>query len=81
MNTTDNLFTGWGFLTFPLVGGLVGLVVLHIIRILCWTRLHNRYMAELEGWTWKHTAGIILFDEVIWLMVFVTAFALLLTLL
>lgn len=68
---SDEMFSGLNFLKFPFVGGIVGLIAMHIIRILCWTKLRRRYMEKYEGWTWKYTMGFILFDEALWLMAFV----------
>ena len=80
MDYTDKLFTEWGFLTFPFVGGSIGLAIMHIVRIRCWVKLHHRVMLEREGWTWKHTVGIVLLDEAIWLIAFAAIFTLLLIL-
>ena len=77
MESTDKLFTGWTFLTVPCVGGVVGLAVMHIVRIRCWLKLQRRYMKEYEGWSWKHTIGIVLIDETIWLVAFVAICAIL----
>ena len=70
MDMTHKLFTGWGFLTFPLVGGIVGLVAMHIFRVQRWLKLHRRYMEEYEGWTTGHTIGIVVMDEAVWLLIF-----------
>lgn len=78
MEATDKLFSGWAFLTFPYTGGALGLITLHIIRIWCWMRMHRRLLLEYEGWTLKHTVGIALFDEGVWLIIFIAIFLLLL---
>ena len=70
METTDQLFTGWGFLTFPFVGGIVGLIVMHIVRVQRWVKLHRKYMEEYKGWTHRHTIAIVFIDETVWLLVF-----------
>ena len=62
---TDKIFSGWAFLTFPYMGGGIGLVILHIVRICYWIKLHRRYKEEYKEWTRKHTIGIALFDETI----------------
>lgn len=64
---TDDIFSGWSFLTFPYTGGFIGLVVLHIVRIRSWAKLSRKYMVEHKGWTWKYTLGLVLFDEAVWL--------------
>lgn len=79
MESTDKLFSGLAFLTFPCVGGAIGLAVMHIVRIWCWAKLHREYMKKYEEWSWKHTIGIVLFDEAVWLVLFVVICALLIT--
>lgn len=79
MESTDKLFTGWAFLTFPCVGGAIGLTVMHFVRIRCWVKLHREYMKKYEEWSWKHTIGIVLVDEAVWLVTFVAICALLIT--
>jgi len=74
----DVMFSGLTFLIFPFIGGIIGLIVMHIIRTLCWIKLHHSYMMKYEKWTWKYTMGIVLLDELLWLMVF-TAICVLLT--
>ncbi len=71
----DEMYAGLNVLLFPLVGGNVGLTAKHIIRVRCWARLQHRYMDEYGGWTWKHTIGVILFDEAIWLAAFTAIWA------
>ncbi len=70
MESTDKPFSGLAFLTFPCVGGAIGLAVMHIVRIWCWAKLHRRYKSEYEGWTQRHMMAIVLFDEAIWLVAF-----------
>ena len=63
-----SLFRGWDLFMFLYAGVVIGLIVMQIIRILCWIKLHRRYLSEYEGWAWKHTIGIVLFDETVWLL-------------
>ena len=79
IESTDQIFSGWTFLTFPYTGGFIGIAILHIIRIRCWVKLHLRYTKEHKEWTWKYTIGIALFDETIWLVIFLEIFALCVT--
>lgn len=76
---SDEMFSGLAFLVFPFVGGIVGLTVMHIVRIWCWTKLHRKYLSECEGWTRKHTVGIAFLDETIWLTAFAAICAILVT--
>lgn len=75
----DVMFSGLAFLEFPFAGGIIGLIVMHAVRALCWAKLHRRYMKEHKRWTWKHTMGIALFDETIWLAVFAAICTILVT--
>ena len=77
----DEMFSGLNFVIFPFVGGIIGLIVMHTVRFLCWSKLQHRYMKEYEGWTWKHTIGIVLLDESIWIVAFATTCILLVTVL
>ena len=79
MEATDKLFSGWAFLTFPFVGGIIGLITMHIVRTLCWIKLHRSYMKKYERWTWKYTIGIVFLDEIAWLITFTTICLLLAT--
>ena len=74
----DVMFSGLAFLVFPFVGGIISLIAMHIVRVLCWVKLHRRYMEVHEAWTRKHTIGIALIDEIVWLIAF-TVICLLLT--
>lgn len=66
----DVMFSGMNFLLFPFFGGIISLIIMHIVRILCWRNLWHRYTKELAGWTSKHMLGIILLDEMMWLITF-----------
>lgn len=61
-------FAGLAFLIFPIVGGLIGLIVAHIFRIVCWHRLHNKCVSNYEGWKLKYTIGIVVIDEICWII-------------
>lgn len=78
---SNEMFSGMTFLVFPFVGGIIALIAMHIVRFLCWTKLQHKYMKEYEGWTWKHTMGIIFLDETIWMVAFVTICVLFVTVL
>ena len=68
----DTMFSGLAFLLFPFVGGIIGLTIMHIVRVRSWIKLHHRYMEDHKGWTRKHTIGLVIIDEIAWLMAFCT---------
>lgn len=76
---SDVMFSGLAFLKFPFVGGIFGLIAMHTVRVLRWAKLHCKYMEEHIRWTWKHTLGIALFDEAIWLVTFAAICTILVT--
>lgn len=67
---TDEMFSGLAFLVFPFMGGIIGLIIMHIVRIMCWAKLWYRYTKEQEGWVQKHMLGIVFLDELMWLITF-----------
>lgn len=76
---SDVMFSGLAFLEFPFVGAIVGLIAMHVVRVLCWTKLHRKCMEEHVQWSWKHTMGVALFDEVMWLVIFAAICTILVT--
>ena len=66
----DDMFSGLSILMFPVGGSILGVLCMHLIRIKIWKKQDRQYRSDREGWTSKHTAGMIILDELMWLTEF-----------
>lgn len=61
----EGMYSGMGFLLFPFYGGIAGLVIIHVIRIVHWKRLLGGYKGNrwlfiaAEEICWAATYGIV----------------------
>ena len=67
----EAMFSRLTFLLFPFAGGIVGLIAMHVVRVMGWIKMHHSYMEAHEGWTRKYSMRIVIIDEIAWLIAFV----------
>ena len=74
---SDDMFSGLSILIFPVVGGVIGVLFMHVLRLRNWRKQDTYYRYVYEKWTSRHTLYIVIFDEVIWMISFALIWVLL----
>ena len=61
----EGMYSGMGFLLFPFYGGIAGLVVMHVIRIIRWKKILEGYrgngflLIAMEEICWAAAYGLV----------------------